>query len=636
MSERYLTQHVVDMLKSLITEHGSWRKAKPHALSILPTPVPTTQQIYDAVHAISEDDRVAPCGKEKRFDGFWGGYRFCGSLKTCPCAAANTRDKSELTFVDRYGVKRPLQNAEIMKKTKATNLKRYGVECVLKNPEVVAATKATNLERYGSESAASSKKVKAKIKATNLERYGASCTLQTEEVKKKTKKTVLDRYGVDHIAKSPVIKEQIRTTNVERYGVEMSLQSPEIKEKAKHSMMRRFGFENAWESSEIQDRIKNTNLERYGVEKPFQSADIQRVVSDSVNQRYGRPVSSLRISEEAYRILSSEHLLVEICKDKSFREVAALLDVSYEAVTARWRGYGLPAPKSSYETEISGWLDSIGIEYHSNTRKIIGPMELDFFLPDHGIGIEFNGLYWHSKVETDYHRKKYEACREAGVHLVMVNEDEWINRSSAIKSRIKHLMGKSDRGVGARKLTVCKITGSAANAFFDSNHIQGKTGTISFAVGSYHEDRLVAAMAFNNQRGTGRVELIRFCSDGKSYPGIFSKMFKHSVNEMKYSTVLSFADLRYSTGDVYRKNGFALVHETKPDYRYVWRNQTYHKSSFTKAKIADRFGIDMSDLTEKNAMEELGIPRIYDCGKLKFVWTREGISFLVDQNTNRG
>ena len=36
-------------------------------------------------------------------------------------------------------------------------------------------------------------------------------------------------------------------------------------------------------------------------------------------------------------------------------------------------------------------------------------------------------------------------------------------------------------------------------------------------------------------------------------------------------------------------------------------------------------GLDMSTLSEKEAMKMLKIPRIYDCGKLKYVWTSPSI-----------
>jgi hypothetical protein len=122
-------------------------------------------------------------------------------------------------------------------------------------------------------------------------------------------------------------------------------------------------------------------------------------------------------------------------------------------------------------------------KYHFSPK-----ISLDFYLPDHCIALEFNGLYWHStarRPDKMYHRRKYEACRDAGVRLVMINEDEWLQRGHAVRGRILNLIGRSERGVGARKLLVQEISGQEANQFFDQYHIQGATGSIGYAIGDF-------------------------------------------------------------------------------------------------------------------------------------------------------
>ena len=37
----------------------------------------------------------------------------------------------------------------------------------------------------------------------------------------------------------------------------------------------------------------------------------------------------------------------------------------------------------------------------------------------------------------------------------------------------------------------------------------------------------------------------------------------------------------------------------------------------------EKFGIDMTGKTEKDAMEELGYSRIWDCGKIKWKWSKK-------------
>jgi 3-deoxy-D-manno-octulosonic-acid transferase len=68
--------------------------------------------------------------------------------------------------------------------------------------------------------------------------------------------------------------------------------------------------------------------------------------------------------------------------------------------------------------------------------------------------------------------------------------------------------------------------------------------------------------------------------------------------------------------------GFNISKVIPPDYAYIKSLQRYHKSGFRKSSIVKKFGIDMTDKTEKQAMEELGFSRIWDCGKIKWIWKK--------------
>lgn len=76
--------------------------------------------------------------------------------------------------------------------------------------------------------------------------------------------------------------------------------------------------------------------------------------------------------------------------------------------------------KSSYvskgEKEIVNYIKSIynGIVLE-NDKKIIHPYELDIYLPEINIAIEFNGTYWHSSKcgkDKNYHLKKSKLCEK--------------------------------------------------------------------------------------------------------------------------------------------------------------------------------------------------------------------------------
>lgn len=58
-----------------------------------------------------------------------------------------------------------------------------------------------------------------------------------------------------------------------------------------------------------------------------------------------------------------------------------------------------------------------------NTRTVIPPKELDFYLPDIKVGIEFNGRYWHHDERREEYKR--ELCENLGISLHVVWDDEW-------------------------------------------------------------------------------------------------------------------------------------------------------------------------------------------------------------------
>lgn len=72
----------------------------------------------------------------------------------------------------------------------------------------------------------------------------------------------------------------------------------------------------------------------------------------------------------------------------------------------------------------------------TSVRDVIHPKELDIYVPSRGVAIEFNGTYWHSEENgkhKNYHFDKWLACRDKGVTLISVWEDDWLYRRSVVE-----------------------------------------------------------------------------------------------------------------------------------------------------------------------------------------------------------
>ena len=71
-----------------------------------------------------------------------------------------------------------------------------------------------------------------------------------------------------------------------------------------------------------------------------------------------------------------------------------------------------------------------------NTRQIIKPKELDIYLPDIKLGIEYNGLHWHCGNNYGLNEKR-ELCDKNNISLISIFENEWILNKDFIKDQIK-------------------------------------------------------------------------------------------------------------------------------------------------------------------------------------------------------
>ena len=155
------------------------------------------------------------------------------------------------------------------------------------------------------------------------------------------------------------------------------------------------------------------------------------------------------------------------------------------------------------------------------------------------------------------------------------------------------------------------------NKFFDSYHIQG-TGPGSITYGLEHDGKMVAMMTFIS-RGDGEYELNRYASSIRVVGG-FSKLLKKFQQTYEWKSILSFADLRWSDGNMYDKNGFVLDKVLSPDYRYVIGNETFHKFAFRRDALAKgKIPHFDPELSEVQNMRNAGYYRIFNCGLLRYV-----------------
>ena len=278
------------------------------------------------------------------------------------------------------------------------------------------------------------------------------------------------------------------------------------------------------------------------------------------------------------------------------------------------------------EKEISEFITSIGIENITNDKSALNGKELNIYIPSFSIGIEFDGIFWHNELykPNDYHLRKTEECGKAHIRLIHIFEDEWLYKKDIWKSMLRNLLGKIENKIYARKCEIKDVNSKDASTFLEENHIQGKCGS-SIRYGLYYNDELVSLMTFGKTRhfignNSHQYELLRFCNKiNTNVVGGASKLFKHFIREHNPQNIVSYADRRWSIGNLYYKLDFKLYNVSKPNYFYVIDNKRHNRFNFRKSVLVEKYNCP-KELSERDFCKSQKWWRIYDCGALCFEW----------------
>ena len=273
--------------------------------------------------------------------------------------------------------------------------------------------------------------------------------------------------------------------------------------------------------------------------------------------------------------------------------------------------------RSSGELEICEFLTSLNVNFLCN-KKPVGE-ELDIYIPDKNLAIEYNGIYYHHEQFKCklHHYNKTNNCEMNNIQLLHIFEDSWKENSDLIKSMIMNKLGLTPNKIYARKCNIKQISKEESRQFLIDNHLQGFIRSQLY-FGLYYDDELVSLMTFNIPRFTKKYEyeLVRFAS--KKYTNViggFSKLLSYFIKRYSNS-IVSYADRTYSIGSVYENNGFIKTIVSKPSYWYVVDKIRVHRSMYRKAKLKQ---YDKS-LSERQITDSIGIPRIYNSGTITYVY----------------
>lgn len=392
---------------------------------------------------------------------------------------------------------------------------------------------------------------------------------------------------------------------------------------------------NTQNSKERLKKAKETRILKYGVSS-VQDIPEAKLKTKKSKQKYYDQVINETFKKYGLDIqkLSDIEYLKAICDNCGAFDVQNqhFNNMPYTTMIRHFERIGFfpnfkKGSSSMGEQELYLWISSLGYEAVNNDRKSIG-LELDIYIPEKNVAIEYNGLYWHSDKHLNtkmidpklYHFKKYKKCLDKNIKLIQIYEDEWVNKKDIVKSIILSKLGNYQEKYYARKMKFSEVSVIEAKSFLNDNHIQGYS--VGKHYGLYFDSKLISIMTIGKSRfHKNEYELIRYaCLKNAQVVGGFSKLLKNCKEVLKISTMKTYADLRYSNGETYDKFG-KFIKTTTPGYFWTKTSMLnrLHRFSTQKHKLKKLLGADV-DLTktESEIMQDFGYCKIYDCGNKLF------------------
>jgi len=504
--------------------------------------------------------------------------------------------------------------------------------------QAVKTRKQTNLEKYGVEHYSQTKEFNLKTIEANFKKFGVEYPVQSDQVKEKMKQTNLKRFGVKYAAQSDQIKEKMKQTNLEKFGTEYIFQSDKIKEKITQTNLQRYGTSSPMKNSTIRTKVVATNLERYGVECPLELEEIRLKGIETNIEKYGgpSPMASDKVRRKAkkshdaledVRKLSDGSLAYEYCNsckmNRNSRSYAYVILDLYGEESFKQYCQNYIGPKIYYTTEQT--LLNILISDFPNLNKFNKqPLEFkyrkkpDFRIEENNkiLYINTDGLYDHSeigrrKLDKNYHFNLQQNFEKNDQAIFQFREDELRTKPEIIRSIILNYFGMNKEKYSGRQLEVTKVSAKQAQEFFNKNHLMNLNPSTTY--GLFTKDKkLISCMSIKKHKKDNSLEIVRFASlINSSVRGGFSKLLKYIIKLYSPTSIISFCDMRYSTGKSYEFLGFKIESTT---LSWKWTNG---RNTFNRLKC--RANMDNRGLSQIEHAIELKWYKIYDAGQRKYI-----------------
>lgn len=223
----------------------------------------------------------------------------------------------------------------------------------------------------------------------------------------------------------------------------------------------------------------------------------------------------------------------------------------------------------------------------------IGRKEIDIYLPDSKIGIEYCGQYWHCDInkQPEEHKEKYKLCVNSGIYLITLYESEWLNNNVPVINYIKSFMKPMEN----KEFIMKEISAFTAISFLSANSPHVENFDKCYGIFTDTDSLKQVVCLLKNQ-------IVQYVKCENIQDDV--KIIIASLDTVDLNLDNRFIDYYWF------KENFVSINEIEPNYKWCKREILYNS---------------YDDISEKHRQSN-SLGKIYDCGRTIYSYSNHSIN----------
>jgi len=238
---------------------------------------------------------------------------------------------------------------------------------------------------------------------------------------------------------------------------------------------------------------------------------------------------------------------------------------------------------SKAEQELHDFIVSLGLTTTQSDRTVLGRKhEVDIYIPSQQVGVEYNGLYWHSEAtgkDSQYHYDKYQLALSKGIELIQIWEDDWNARKQTIKRELARKLNRMDEYQILYPDSIMQPNGSTttqlvsrkqAHAYMLHHNIVGVVEAEQYLGLLDVSNKFLGLIAYDDDDHT--VNIVAH-ANGDVADDSFTKLLATLQEQHSLHEVNIIASNDFNQAQTLTDLGFTKKSEIDPEFSYVVRGK---------------------------------------------------------------